>query len=96
MLIMLAFSFKFQTWQLTKSMSFYRAVLVKRHIVVSSAPEVDFPVGQPTKDTLLEQQKEYRMAALKAKQAGDIDQAKMHIKASKVKIYSIYSYVFVA
>lgn len=44
---------------------------------------LDFPVGQPTKDTLLQRQKEYRMAALKAKQAGDIDQAKMHIKASK-------------
>ncbi|XP_056329318.1 coiled-coil and C2 domain-containing protein 1B isoform X2 [Danio aesculapii] len=44
---------------------------------------LDFPVGQPTKGTLLEQQKEYRMAALKAKQAGDIDQAKLHIKASK-------------
>ncbi|XP_016398962.1 coiled-coil and C2 domain-containing protein 1B-like isoform X2 [Sinocyclocheilus rhinocerous] len=41
------------------------------------------PAGQPTKDILLERQKEYRMAALKAKQAGDIDQAKMHIKASK-------------
>ncbi|XP_067220224.1 coiled-coil and C2 domain-containing protein 1B isoform X2 [Chanodichthys erythropterus] len=40
-------------------------------------------VGQPTKDILLERQKEYRMAALKAKQAGEIDQAKMHIKASK-------------
>ncbi|XP_051736986.1 coiled-coil and C2 domain-containing protein 1B isoform X2 [Ctenopharyngodon idella] len=40
-------------------------------------------VGQPTKDVLLERQKEYRMAALKAKQAGEIDQAKMHIKASK-------------
>ncbi|XP_077078576.1 coiled-coil and C2 domain-containing protein 1B isoform X3 [Siphateles boraxobius] len=40
-------------------------------------------VGQPTKGVLLEQQKEYRMAALKAKQAGEIDQAKMHIKASK-------------
>ncbi|XP_067310128.1 coiled-coil and C2 domain-containing protein 1B isoform X2 [Pseudorasbora parva] len=40
-------------------------------------------VGQPAKDVLLERQKEYRMAALKAKQAGEIDQAKMHIKASK-------------
>ncbi|KTG45956.1 hypothetical protein cypCar_00008894 [Cyprinus carpio] len=41
------------------------------------------PAGQPTKDILLERQKEYRMAALKAKQAGDTDQAKVHIKASK-------------
>ncbi|XP_026061887.1 coiled-coil and C2 domain-containing protein 1B isoform X3 [Carassius auratus] len=43
----------------------------------------DSPSGQPGKDVLLERQKEYRMAALKAKQAGDIDQAKMHIKTSK-------------
>uniref|UniRef100_A0A672LG26 Coiled-coil and C2 domain-containing protein 1B n=1 Tax=Sinocyclocheilus grahami TaxID=75366 RepID=A0A672LG26_SINGR len=48
-----------------------------------SAPKAHSPAGQPTKDILLERQKEYRMAALKAKQAGDIDQAKMHIKASK-------------
>ncbi|XP_052470021.1 coiled-coil and C2 domain-containing protein 1B [Carassius gibelio] len=41
------------------------------------------PAGQPTKDTLLERQKEYRMAALKAKQAVDVDQAKIQIKASK-------------
>uniref|UniRef100_A0A673MJK0 Coiled-coil and C2 domain-containing protein 1B n=1 Tax=Sinocyclocheilus rhinocerous TaxID=307959 RepID=A0A673MJK0_9TELE len=54
-----------------------------RYIVVSSAPKAHSPAGQPTKDILLERQKEYRMAALKAKQAGDIDQAKMHIKASK-------------
>ncbi|XP_016090892.1 coiled-coil and C2 domain-containing protein 1B-like [Sinocyclocheilus grahami] len=55
----------------------------KGYIVVSSAPKAHSPAGQPTKDILLERQKEYRMAALKAKQAGDIDQAKMHIKASK-------------
>ncbi|XP_037387049.1 coiled-coil and C2 domain-containing protein 1B [Pygocentrus nattereri] len=41
------------------------------------------PLRQPTKEMLLERQKEYRMAALKAKQAGDIEKAKMHIKASK-------------
>ncbi|XP_072524712.1 coiled-coil and C2 domain-containing protein 1B [Salminus brasiliensis] len=41
------------------------------------------PLRQPTKEMLLERQKEYRMAALKAKQAGDIEQAKMHIKTSK-------------
>lgn len=41
------------------------------------------PVDQPPKDILLERQKDYRMAALKAKQAGDIEKAKMHIKASK-------------
>ncbi|KAF4117071.1 hypothetical protein G5714_001624 [Onychostoma macrolepis] len=48
-----------------------------------TALHLDSPAGQPNKDVLLERQKEYRMAALKAKQAGDIDQAKMHIKASK-------------
>uniref|UniRef100_A0A8C2B225 Coiled-coil and C2 domain-containing protein 1B n=1 Tax=Cyprinus carpio TaxID=7962 RepID=A0A8C2B225_CYPCA len=48
-----------------------------------TAPKSDSPAGQPNKDVLLERQKEYRMAALKAKQAGDIDQAKMHIKTSK-------------
>lgn len=40
-------------------------------------------VEQPTKDILLERQRDYRMAALKAKQAGDIERAKMYIKASK-------------
>lgn len=60
-------------------MTFYKAV------VVSSAPKAHSPAGQPTKDILLERQKEYRMAALKAKQAGDTDQAKVHIKASKVR-----------
>ncbi|XP_073709406.1 coiled-coil and C2 domain-containing protein 1B isoform X1 [Misgurnus anguillicaudatus] len=41
------------------------------------------PAVQPPKDILLERQKDYRMAALKAKQTGDIEKAKMHIKASK-------------
>uniref|UniRef100_A0A673N5F7 Coiled-coil and C2 domain-containing protein 1B n=1 Tax=Sinocyclocheilus rhinocerous TaxID=307959 RepID=A0A673N5F7_9TELE len=54
----------------------------KWYIVVSSAPKADSPAGQPNKDVLLERQKEYRMAALKAKQAGDIVQAKMHIKTT--------------
>ncbi len=53
--------------------------------MVSSAPKADSPAGQPSKDLLLERQTEYRMAALKAKQAGDIDQAKMHMKTSKVR-----------
>ncbi|XP_056597920.1 coiled-coil and C2 domain-containing protein 1B isoform X2 [Triplophysa dalaica] len=38
---------------------------------------------QHTKDILLERQRDYRMAALKAKQAGDIEKAKMHLSASK-------------
>ncbi|KAI4898162.1 hypothetical protein NFI96_024923, partial [Prochilodus magdalenae] len=49
----------------------------------SPAAPAEAAPGQPTKEMLLERQKEYRMAALKAKQAGDIEQAKMHIKASK-------------
>ncbi len=53
--------------------------------MVSSAPKADSPTGQLNKDALLERQNEYRMAALKAKQAGDIDQAKMHMKTSKVR-----------
>uniref|UniRef100_A0A672QFZ9 Coiled-coil and C2 domain-containing protein 1B n=1 Tax=Sinocyclocheilus grahami TaxID=75366 RepID=A0A672QFZ9_SINGR len=60
-----------------------RSFFCKWYIVVSSAPKADSPAGQSNKDVLLERQKEYRMAALKAKQAGDIDQAKVHIKTSK-------------
>uniref|UniRef100_A0A673MZU0 Coiled-coil and C2 domain-containing protein 1B n=1 Tax=Sinocyclocheilus rhinocerous TaxID=307959 RepID=A0A673MZU0_9TELE len=43
---------------------------------------VSAEAAPPNKDVLLERQKEYRMAALKAKQAGDIVQAKMHIKTT--------------
>uniref|UniRef100_A0AAR2IS88 Coiled-coil and C2 domain-containing protein 1B n=1 Tax=Pygocentrus nattereri TaxID=42514 RepID=A0AAR2IS88_PYGNA len=50
---------------------------------ISMQPAASSEEGQPTKEMLLERQKEYRMAALKAKQAGDIEKAKMHIKASK-------------
>ncbi|XP_050982542.1 coiled-coil and C2 domain-containing protein 1B isoform X2 [Labeo rohita] len=53
------------------------------HIASGTQLHLDSPAEQPTKDVLLERQKEYRMAALKAKQAGDIEQAKMYIKASK-------------
>ncbi|KAI5608918.1 coiled-coil and C2 domain-containing protein 1B isoform X2, partial [Silurus asotus] len=40
-------------------------------------------VSAPSKETLLERQKQYKMAALRAKQAGDLDQAKTHMKNSK-------------
>lgn len=71
---------------LTTSMTFSRAVFVNGTLWFPlTAPKSDSPAGQPNKDVLLERQKEYRMAALKAKQAGDIDQAKMHIKTSKVR-----------
>ncbi|XP_030629873.1 coiled-coil and C2 domain-containing protein 1B [Chanos chanos] len=39
--------------------------------------------SQPTKQILLERQREYKMAALKAKQTGDIEQAKQHMKNFK-------------
>ncbi|XP_066508393.1 coiled-coil and C2 domain-containing protein 1B-like isoform X1 [Hoplias malabaricus] len=47
-----------------------------------AAPE-EVVEKERTKEMLLESQREYRMAALKAKQAGDIEKAKLHIKASK-------------
>uniref|UniRef100_A0AAR2II31 Coiled-coil and C2 domain-containing protein 1B n=1 Tax=Pygocentrus nattereri TaxID=42514 RepID=A0AAR2II31_PYGNA len=56
----------------------------EEHAESDSAP----PLRQPTKEMLLERQKEYRMAALKAKQAGDIEKAKMHIKAIDLTCYS--------
>uniref|UniRef100_A0A668A1B8 Coiled-coil and C2 domain containing 1B n=1 Tax=Myripristis murdjan TaxID=586833 RepID=A0A668A1B8_9TELE len=40
-------------------------------------------VGEATKAMLLERQKEYKMAALKAKKQGDVEQAKLYIRTSK-------------
>ncbi|XP_026230982.1 coiled-coil and C2 domain-containing protein 1B isoform X2 [Anabas testudineus] len=40
--------------------------------------------NEATKTILLERQKEYRMAALKAKKQGDVEQAKLYIKTSKM------------
>ncbi|XP_053529769.1 coiled-coil and C2 domain-containing protein 1B [Ictalurus punctatus] len=40
-------------------------------------------VSAPSKEALLERQKQYRMAAVRAKQAGDLEQAKTHMKSSK-------------
>lgn len=37
-----------------------------------------------TKTMLLERQKEYKMAALKAKKQGDVEQAMLYFKTSKV------------
>uniref|UniRef100_A0AAR2KJB9 Coiled-coil and C2 domain-containing protein 1B n=1 Tax=Pygocentrus nattereri TaxID=42514 RepID=A0AAR2KJB9_PYGNA len=60
----------------------------------AATPELESPEehaesdSAPTKEMLLERQKEYRMAALKAKQAGDIEKAKMHIKAIDLTCYS--------
>uniref|UniRef100_A0A8C2B212 Coiled-coil and C2 domain-containing protein 1B n=1 Tax=Cyprinus carpio TaxID=7962 RepID=A0A8C2B212_CYPCA len=49
---------------------------------------VSAEAAPPNKDVLLERQKEYRMAALKAKQAGDIDQAKiMHFLSPSVNFF---------
>ncbi|KAI5092575.1 coiled-coil and C2 domain-containing protein 1B isoform X2, partial [Silurus meridionalis] len=41
------------------------------------------PETDSVKEMLLERQKQYKMAALRAKQAGDLDQAKTHMKNSK-------------
>ncbi|XP_022524020.2 coiled-coil and C2 domain-containing protein 1B isoform X1 [Astyanax mexicanus] len=56
-----------------------KGAVPESHTAPAEAP----PLGTPTKEMLLDRQREYRMAALKAKQAGEIDQAKMHIKTSK-------------
>ncbi|TST47716.1 Coiled-coil and C2 domain-containing protein 1B [Bagarius yarrelli] len=57
-------------------------LLEKEHI-----PECPTGTGEkvsaPSKETLLERQKQYRTAALRAKQAGDLEQAKTHMKSSK-------------
>ncbi|XP_062843686.1 coiled-coil and C2 domain-containing protein 1B isoform X2 [Trichomycterus rosablanca] len=49
------------------------------HTDASSADKV----SEPSREALLERQKQYRVAALKAKQAGDLEQAKLHMKTSK-------------
>uniref|UniRef100_A0A7N6C2E8 Coiled-coil and C2 domain-containing protein 1B n=1 Tax=Anabas testudineus TaxID=64144 RepID=A0A7N6C2E8_ANATE len=52
-----------------------------------AAPEIITPSlskNEATKTILLERQKEYRMAALKAKKQGDVEQAKLYIKTSKM------------
>ncbi|XP_026169274.1 coiled-coil and C2 domain-containing protein 1B isoform X2 [Mastacembelus armatus] len=40
--------------------------------------------NEATKMTVLERQKEYRMAALRAKKEGDVEQAKLYFKSSKM------------
>uniref|UniRef100_A0A7N6F7C4 Coiled-coil and C2 domain-containing protein 1B n=1 Tax=Anabas testudineus TaxID=64144 RepID=A0A7N6F7C4_ANATE len=45
---------------------------------------VGLHTNEATKTILLERQKEYRMAALKAKKQGDVEQAKLYIKTSKM------------
>lgn len=40
--------------------------------------------NEATKTMLLERQKEYKMAALRAKKQGDIEQARLYFKTSKV------------
>ncbi|XP_060762527.1 coiled-coil and C2 domain-containing protein 1B [Neoarius graeffei] len=43
----------------------------------------DAKVSAPSKEVLLERQKQYRTAAVRAKQAGELEQAKAHIRCSK-------------
>uniref|UniRef100_A0A668A7D9 Coiled-coil and C2 domain-containing protein 1B n=1 Tax=Myripristis murdjan TaxID=586833 RepID=A0A668A7D9_9TELE len=49
----------------------------------SPEEEAEEPMGEATKAMLLERQKEYKMAALKAKKQGDVEQAKLYIRTSK-------------
>lgn len=41
-------------------------------------------VNEAAKTTTLERQREYKMAALRAKKQGDMEQAKLYFKTSKV------------
>ncbi|XP_060901140.1 coiled-coil and C2 domain-containing protein 1B isoform X3 [Labrus mixtus] len=61
---------------------------------LSNAPSPEEPTEEParqpltdaneeTKRMLLERQKEYKMAALRAKKQGDVEQAKLHFRTSK-------------
>ncbi|XP_040912213.1 coiled-coil and C2 domain-containing protein 1B isoform X2 [Toxotes jaculatrix] len=55
---------------------------------LSSAPSLEEQTEEPaaneaTKTMLLERQKEYKMAALRAKKQGDVEQAKLYFKTSK-------------
>lgn len=40
--------------------------------------------NEATKAMLIERQKEYKMAALRAKKEGDLEQARLHFRTSKV------------
>uniref|UniRef100_A0A8D3ALF8 Coiled-coil and C2 domain-containing protein 1B n=1 Tax=Scophthalmus maximus TaxID=52904 RepID=A0A8D3ALF8_SCOMX len=52
--------------------------------LLSSAPSPEEQAQKPvTKKMLLERQREYKMAALRAKKQGDVEQAKLHFKESK-------------
>lgn len=46
--------------------------------------------NEATKAMLLERQKEYRTAALRAKKQGDVEQAKLHVKTSKVSLNDLF------
>ncbi|XP_071780419.2 coiled-coil and C2 domain-containing protein 1B isoform X1 [Centroberyx gerrardi] len=49
----------------------------------TEAPTSQSGVGEATKAVLLERQKEYKMAALRAKKQGDVENAKLYIRTSK-------------
>ncbi|XP_036938809.1 coiled-coil and C2 domain-containing protein 1B isoform X4 [Acanthopagrus latus] len=60
------------------------------HPTLSSVPSPEEPAGQPQTDAneeskamLIERQKEYKMAALRAKKEGDLEQARLHFRTSK-------------
>lgn len=50
---------------------------------LSSAASPQTDANEATKTLLLERQKEYKMAALRAKKQGDLEQARLHFKTSK-------------
>lgn len=50
-------------------------------VIVSSSVAA---VNEATKAMLLERQKEYKLAALRAKKEGDMEQAKLYFRTSKV------------
>ncbi|XP_053507285.1 coiled-coil and C2 domain-containing protein 1B [Ictalurus furcatus] len=58
------------------------AVILPEEERIPESP-ADAKVSAPSKEALLERQKQYRMAAVRAKQAGDLEQAKTHMKSSK-------------
>uniref|UniRef100_A0A665XBZ3 Coiled-coil and C2 domain-containing protein 1B n=1 Tax=Echeneis naucrates TaxID=173247 RepID=A0A665XBZ3_ECHNA len=51
--------------------------------IVASVSEEEPTTSSTTKSMLLERQKEYKMAALRAKKQGDVEQAKLYFKTSK-------------
>ena len=54
------------------------------HWYLSSVLSGEPTANEATRTKLLERQKEYKLAALRAKKQGDMEQAKLYFKTSKV------------